>query len=127
MIGVAQIGAVWDAIEALPRERRPRLVDRVFKLVLRHLDQDTGLVLLSREEFSKLLDTAPKHVSSALGELVAMGVLLRERVRVPGLRGPGVAVYRVNADVAWNGQLPERERAAKRPGPLLRIMEGSAV
>lgn len=124
MIGLTQIGRVWDAIRALPARDRPQDVRHCFDLVLQHLEPGEGRVNLTRDEFAAKMDVDPKHVSSALGVLVRMGVLFREVVRVPGMRGPGMAVFLINPNVAWNGPLDVRKQeAAKRPGPLLKLME----
>lgn len=124
MISIQQVGAVWDALDRLPARDRPKLVHRAFRQVLLNLETDTGLVLLSRDEFAEKLGVSSDHASAALSVLVRLGVLFRQVSRVPGLRGPGVVTFRVNPDVAWNGSLEVRQaEAAKRPGPLLKLME----
>lgn len=125
MISLEQIGRVWDAIRQLPAEDRPADVRRAFDLVLLNLVPDEGRVDLTREEFAAKMGVEAKHASTALGVLVRLGVLTRQTVRVPGLRGPGLAVFHINPHVAWNGALDVRkERAAKQAGPLLQLMEG---
>lgn len=125
MISLAQVGRVWDAIRELPAQDRPQDVRRAFDLVLLNLAPDEGRVNLTREEFAEKMGVRPEDASTALGVLVRLGVLTRERVRAPGLRGPGLAVFHINPHVAWNGALDVRkERAAKQAGPLLQLMEG---
>lgn len=124
MISLAQIGRVWDAIRELPARDRPSDVRRAFDLVLLHLVPDEGRVNLTREEFAEKMGVRPDDASTALGVLVRLGVLTRQTVRVPGLRGPGLAVFHINPHVAWNGALDVRkDRAAKQAGPLLKLMQ----
>lgn len=126
MISVAQIGRVWDAIRELPPKERPQDVRRAFDLVLLHLVPDEGRVNLFRDEFADKMGVPANVASAALAVLVRLGVLRRELVRAAGMRGPGVAVFYVNPHVAWNGALDVRKaEAAKRPGPLLKLMEGA--
>ena len=71
------------------------------------------------------LPFAPRDVSSAMGRLEKLGVIFRERWKTPGMRGPGIARYRLNSHVGWNGKLENRELQAKEDKPpLLTIMEG---
>lgn len=127
MISLVQIGRVWDAIRELPARDRPSDVRRAFDLVLLNLVPHEGRVDLTREQFAEKMGCAPGEASKALGVLVRLGVLFREVMRVPGVRGPGVAVFFINPNVAWNGDLSVRKsEAAKRPGPLLKLMEDGA-
>lgn len=90
-----------------------------------NLRQDTGEVILTRDQLAAEIGCDPDHVSNVTGTLVRMGVIQRERRRVEGMRGPGVAVYFVNPHVAWNGSLDVRkEEAAKVKPPLLTLMQG---
>jgi len=62
-----------------------------------------------------------------MGTLERMGVIRRERRRVEGMQGRGVAVYFVNPHVAWNGSLDIRKaEAAEVTPPMLRLMQGRA-
>jgi hypothetical protein len=56
-----------------------------------------------------------------------MGVIRRERRRIEGVQGPGMAVYFINPHVAWNGSLEARKQeAGEAAPPLLRLMQGGA-
>lgn len=125
MLSREQTKAIWNAIRALPADDRPHQVRHAFDLVLLNLRQDTGEVMLTRDELAAEIGCHAKHVSTLMGTLERMGVLRRERRRVEGMQGPGVAVYIVNPHVAWNGSLDLRkvEAAASKP-PLLTIMDG---
>lgn len=127
MLSRLQTKAVWDAIRKLPSEARPHQVRHAFDLVLLNLRQDTGEVTLGTEDLVKELETAPENVSRVMGTLERMGVIRRERRRVPGVRGPGKAVFFINPHVAWNGSLNIRkDEAADRSPPLLSLLEGGA-
>ncbi|MBV9750584.1 MAG: hypothetical protein JO157_17385 [Acetobacteraceae bacterium] len=125
MISRAQTKAVWDAIRALPPDARPGQVRHAFDLVLLNLDQDTGEVLLTRDQLAGEIGCAADNVSHVMGTLERMGVIRRERRRIEGLRGPGVAVYFVNPHVAWNGDLQTRKaEAGEVKPPALTLVGG---
>ena len=125
MLSRTQTAAIWDAIRALSADDRPGQVRHAFDLVLLNLDQDTGEVLLTRDQLAERIGCAPRSVSTIMGTLERMGVVRRERRRIEGLQGPGQAVYLVNPHVAWNGDLEIRkEEAAKVKPPMLTLMEG---
>lgn len=124
MLSPAQCLAVWDAIAKLPQEYRPQEVDRVFKIVITHIEVNTGLVTLTREEIGERLKIQPAKVSAAMGVLEELGVISRERVRVAGMRGRGVARYRVNSHVAWHGKLEIRTERAKQEKLPFEVIEG---
>lgn len=133
MLSRAQTAAVWDAIRALPREKRPNQVRHAFDLVLLNLRQDTGEVMLTCDQIAERMSrpgapaVASRHVSEVMGTLERLGVIRRERRRVPGMKGPGMAVYFINEHVAWNGSLEIRKaRAEEIAPPLLEIIEGGA-
>jgi len=125
MLSRDQTAAVWDAIRALPADDRPNHVRHAFDLVLLNLRQDTGEVMLTRDQLAERIGCAPKHVSTVMGTLERMGVIRRERRRVEGMQGPGMAVYFINPHVAWNGSLDVRKTEAKdAKAPTLTLMEG---
>lgn len=124
MLSPAQCLTVWDAIRVLPSEDRPQQVRHLFDLVLTHIETNTGLVTLTREELAELIGTEPRNVSTMMGTLEEMGVITRERVKVAGMRGAGVARYRVNAHVAWNGKLTIREETAKQTALPFSVIDG---
>ena len=125
MLSRAQVKAVWDAIRALPADDRPGHVRHAFDLVLLNLQQDTGEVMLTRHQLAAEIGCAPDHVSNVMGTLERIGVIRRERRRVEGMRGPGMAVYFVNPHVAWNGSLDARKEEATIVGPpRLEVVEG---
>ena len=126
-VNPARIKAVWDAIRALDPDERPNQVRHAFDLVILNLRQDTGEVMLSRDQLAEEIGCSPDHVSNVMGTLARLGVIRRERQRVEGMREPGVAVYFINPHVAWNGNLDARKvEATEASPPMLRLMEGRA-
>jgi len=125
MLSRAQTAAIWDAIRALPADDRPNQVRHAFDLVVLNLRQDTGEVMLTREQLAEKIGCAPRNLSTIMGVLERLGVIRRERRRIEGLQGRGIAVYFVNPHVAWNGSLDIRKtEAGDAQPPLLTLMEG---
>jgi hypothetical protein len=125
MLSRTQTELVWDAIRRLPASARPNQVRHAFDLVVLNLRQDTGEVMLTRDDFSKRIGTASRNISTIMGTLETMGVLRRERRRIDGVQGRGQAVYFINPHVGWNGSLEVRkDEAAETPPPLLTLMQG---
>lgn len=125
MLSRIQTKAIWDAIRALPSDDRPHQVRHAFDLVLLNLRQDTGEVLLTRDQLAEEIGCASRSVSTIMGTLERMGVVRRERRRIEGMQGRGMAVYFINPHVAWNGSLDARKaEAAEVKLPLLTLMEG---
>ena len=125
MISRDQTKLVWDAIRALPPEDRPQQVRHAFDLALLSLRQDTGEIMMRREELAQEIGCTPDNVSQLMGVLERMGAVRRTRQKVPGMRGPGVAVYYINPHVGWNGSLDARQAEADdTPPPLPVSMTG---
>jgi CRP-like cAMP-binding protein len=128
MLSRNQTIAIWDAIRALPSDDRPNQVRHAFDLVLVNLRQDTGEVLLTRDQLSEKIGCTPNHISRIMGTLEKMGVIRRERRKIEGMQGRGVAVYFINPHVAWNGSLDVRkaQAAETRPPMQLELLQGGA-
>lgn len=125
MISRDQTKLVWDAIRALPPEDRPQQVRHAFDLALLSLRQDTGEIMMRRDELAEEIGCSPQNVSQIMGVLERMGAVRRTRQKVPGIRGPGVAVYYINPHVGWNGSLDARKAEAdESQPPMLVLMEG---
>lgn len=126
MLSRDQTAAVWDAIRALPADDRPNHVRHAFDLVLLNLRQDTGEVMLTRDQLAERIGCAPGHVSRVMGTLERMGVVRRERRRIEGVQGRGMAVYFINPHVAWNGSLDVRKAEAADTKPPMLALAGAA-
>lgn len=125
MLSQRQIGAIWDAIRELPGASYPGRVRHAFDLVLLNLRPDTGEVMLTREQLAERMGCDSHAVTKAMGVLKRLGVIMTERRKVEGMRGPGVVAYFINPHAAWNGDLSLRREVADRTeAPLLKLMEG---
>lgn len=125
MLNPNQCLVVWDAIRQLDPNKRPGQVRHLFDLILTHIEMNTGLVTLTRDEMAEIVGTQPNNISRMMGTLEELGVIFRERLKIPGMRGQGKARYRLNPHVAWNGKLENREKQARETTPpLLTLMEG---
>ena len=117
MLSRVQTKWVWDQIRKLPPSARPNQVRHAFDLVLLYLRQDTGEVMLTRDEIAAEIGCRPRDVSTIMGTLEKLHVLSRERRPDAPYRGGGRVVYVVNAHVAWNGSLELRAKAAAQLKP----------
>jgi hypothetical protein len=125
MLSRTQTAVIWDAIRKLPPEKRPNHVRHAFDLALLNLRQDTGEIMLTRDQLAAEIGCAPKNVSTIMGTLEEMGVVIRKRRKVEGMQGPGMAVYFLNPHVAWNGSLEIRQReASQHKLPSLQLVGG---
>jgi hypothetical protein len=128
MISRRQTEAVWDAIRQLPPAQRPNQVRHAFDLVLLNLRQDSGEVMLTRDQFAEKIGCSTENLSRIMGTLEQMGVIRRERRKVDGMQGRGMAVYFINPHVAWNGSLELRKQEAREVSqPTLRLVEPSSA
>jgi predicted transcriptional regulator len=126
MFGRKQVMKISQCIRKLPPSMRPVQTRDVFLHVLLNINQDTGEVMLTREEIAQELEISSNNVSTIMKTLENMGVIRREYEKVVGMRGRGVVIYYVNPDVAWNGSLEvrkqERDRTQKQF--TLKLIEG---
>ena len=123
MISPKQCLEVWQAIKTVEKPHETR---DVFDFVLTHIETNSGIVTLTREELAEKVGIAPREVSRAMGRLEKLGVIFRERWKTAGMRGPGIARYRLNPHVGWNGSLENRKlKALEDQEPtLLTLMDG---
>jgi hypothetical protein len=116
LMAAEQFNAVADWLEE--HSARPRMAMRLFRNLFRFVDPRTQEILRTRDELAELVAADPDDVSKVMSELVAIGVLRRERVPVPGLKGPGVVRWHLNPTVATHMPLKARERAQAEAPPL---------
>jgi len=100
--------------QATRTTRQPDLNWRVFTVALTYMRQDTGEIVTSRDQLATDIGTNTDEVSRAMGELVRIGAIVRQR------RGRRMA-YFVNPNVGWNGGEGARQKAAK-DAPQLRLV-----
>lgn len=103
--------------------KRPIVALKLWALCFKHLRNDTGEILLSREEIAEKLRQRADEVSEMMSELSDFGAIIRKRERVAGMRGPGRVRYFMNPRVATHLSGKERDEA-QAEAPLLRLMEG---
>ncbi len=97
---------------------RPSVGVLVWGEILNALRNDTGEVMLTREQLAEHCEVAPSHISNALAELDGIGAITRSRRPVPGMRGPGRLVIHVNPLVATKLAGAARDRAQQEHKPV---------
>ncbi len=111
MINPDQFRFVAKAIAQRPDAGKTLMV---WNCALTYVRMDTGEITASREQLAEDACTQPRHVSTAMSELVKIGAVVRHR------RGRSV-VYSVNPQVGWAGGEGARQEAAKE-APQLRLV-----
>jgi hypothetical protein len=98
----------------LEHSKRPQMAMRLWSKLFLHLDRQTGEILQSREELAASINSKADHVSEIMGELESFGAISKRRVKVAGLRGPGMVRYFMNPNVATHqaGQDRDKHQAA---------------
>ena len=107
--------------------KRPIVAVQLWAELFSHLDRDSGEIMQSRDELANALNVQPEHVSAIMSELEDIGAISRKRVKVAGLRGPGMVRYFMSPCVATHLSGKARDDAQAQAGPLLRLMEGGRV
>jgi len=102
--------------------KRPQKATILWAELFTHLRRDTGEITLTRDELADLIDEHPSNVSKIMAELASIGAIITRRERVPGMRGPGRAVYFMNPNVATNLTGAARDRA-QAAAPRLQLVE----
>lgn len=102
---------VFDAIRALPSKDRPNTVRHMLDLCLAHLDWNTNVVNLTRDELAELMGVPVRRVSEAANVLERLGAITRQPMVVNGHKTVWVE-YRVATDLAGKGQIASRKPAA---------------
>lgn len=77
MLSPMQNAAVVNAI--MEGSARPKLTAKLWALLFTRMRIDTGEIAATRAELADALKTHPKHVSSSLSELEAMGAVIRHQ------------------------------------------------
>jgi hypothetical protein len=115
LMGPVEFDLVCEWLET--ESTHPRMAPRLFRKLFQFVDRRNQEILRSRDELAEMVDAHPDHVSKVMNELVSTGVLRRERVPIPGLKGPGAVHWYLNPWVATHFGKPARIRAqAEAPG-----------
>lgn len=99
------------AIRELTAKDRAANVRFLFDLLIAHLDWNTGVVPLNRDELAELMNIPPRRVTEAAAVLERLGAITRERVLL-GRRSSNYVQYVLDPSLGWKGKLAAR-RAAK--------------
>jgi hypothetical protein len=116
MVYIDDYNEVADWLEA--HSRSPRAACRLLRQMLRFVHPTTHEVLRTREELAELARTTPGEVSVIMNELCGLQAVRRERVKVAGMRGPGVVRWYVNERLGTHLPKSRRRRAYDKAPPL---------
>ncbi len=116
MLSPAQNLAVLRWLTA--NSQRPSVGVLVWGEILNALRNDTGEVMLTREQLAEHCEVSPSHITNALAELEGIGAITRSRRAIPGMRGPGRLVIHVNPLVATKLAGAARDRAQQEHKPI---------
>jgi hypothetical protein len=119
MLSPAQNAAVVDFLAG--NSTRPITAMKLWALCFKHLDMDTGEIMLSRDQIAAYLSEQPPNISRIMSELVRFGAISRRREQISGMRGRGVVKYYMNPRVATHLSGAERDDA-QSSAPLLRLV-----
>jgi len=125
MISLELYGAVSEHLASPGVSRRPLVALRLWTLLFVHVDTYTGYVKLGRAELAGLLGVEPGAVSRIMSELVKCGAVIRCRVPVPGMNGPGVMRYQINPLIG-TGLGGKAREAAQAAAPRLQLIDGTS-
>lgn len=116
MLSPAQNLAVLRWITA--HSRRQSVAVNTWGEILNALRNDTGEVMLSREDLATRCEASPNAITDVLGELESIGAITRSRRAVAGMRGRGRVVIHVNPLVATKLAGAARDRAQQEASPV---------
>jgi CRP-like cAMP-binding protein len=102
---------------------RPVAAMQLWALCFEYLRNDTGEVMLRRDEIADKLGLESRTISEMMTELTDFGAIIRKREKVGGMRGPGLVRYFMNPRVATHLGGAERDKA-QAEAPLLKLMIG---
>ena len=116
MLSPAQNLAVLRWLTA--NSKRPSVGVIAWGEILNALRNDTGEVMLTRDELAAHCEVTPNAITDALAELEGIGAITRTRRAVPGIRGRGRVVIHVNPLVATKLAGAARDRAQQEHKPV---------
>jgi hypothetical protein len=101
----------------LKHSSRPLQALNVWSLLFEHVNK-TGEIRIGRAEIAELSEVPPHSVSIIMGELKDCDAITSTRVKIPGVRGPGIVRYFMNHNVGTHLSGQERklaQAAARKP------------
>jgi hypothetical protein len=109
----------------IEHSKRPMQAVRLWALCFEHLNNETGEIMLRREEIAEQLAIPGTAVSEIMSELKSRNAIITRRSQVRGMRGQGIVRYFMNPTVATH--LPGKARqlaqdaapAVTRPEPKI--------
>ncbi len=120
LMGAVEFNAVADWLEE--HSRRPRLAARLWRKLLLYVRRDTNEIVKTRDELAELLGVRPSEISEVMRDLERVHAIRAERVRVPGVKGPGIVRWYLSEHVATTLPGAARDRA-QAEAPKLRLVE----
>lgn len=102
---------------------RPLVAVRLWARCFDHLRRDTGEIMQTRDELAEAIKAPAEEVSRIMTELESFGAITKERIRVPGMKGPGMVRYRMNAWIATHIRDSAARDRAQAEAPQLRLVE----
>ena len=116
MLSPAQNLAVLRWLTA--NSKRPSVGVNTWGEILNALRNDTGEVMLTRDELAERCEVGPNAITDALAELEGIGAITRSRRAIPGMRGRGRLVIHVNPLVATKLAGAARDRVQQDHKPV---------
>ena len=98
--------------------KRPSVGVIAWGEILNALRNDTGEVMLTRDQLAEHCEVTPNAITDALAELEGIGAITRSRRPMPGMRGRGRVVIHVNPLVATKLAGAARDRAQQDHKPV---------
>ena len=98
-----QVNAALNAIHTLDVGKRRKKVLNAFDIVILNLRENTGEVMLTRDQLAQKIGCAPSIVSRIMINLVHLGIITRKQKRMRAVKGLDTIAYFVNPHVAWKG------------------------
>ena len=89
----------------------PIVAIRLWSKLFLHLRWDTGEIMQTRDELAGAVGVQPGKISAVMSELEGLGAISKKRVKVAGMRGPGVVRYFMSPCVATHLTGAARDRA----------------
>lgn len=105
------------------RSAQPMRAVLLWSKLFLNLRRDTGEIMQSREELAEAIRAPVQDVSRLMTELETIGAVARKRVKVAGMRGPGMVRYFMSPRIATHLANKAREEAQAAAPPLLRLVE----